>query len=85
MPRAGPGHNRELARRIDLLESKYDGQFKVVFDAIRELMSPAAQTPNEQEHERWHLTSASLFLAYSSSPANLTSLAGARRFRARPG
>jgi hypothetical protein len=34
------GHNRELARRLDDLESKYDRQFKVVFDAIRELMAP---------------------------------------------
>jgi hypothetical protein len=32
--------NDELARRLDELESKYDRQFKVVFDAIRELMSP---------------------------------------------
>ena len=31
------GHNRELAQRLDLLEAKYDKQFKVVFDAIREL------------------------------------------------
>ena len=34
------GHNRELARRLDALESKYDRQFKIVFDAIRELMAP---------------------------------------------
>ena len=34
------GHNRELAQRLDVLESKYDRQFKVVFDAIRELMTP---------------------------------------------
>lgn len=34
------GRNRELARRLDILESKYDRQFKVVFDAIRELMAP---------------------------------------------
>ena len=34
------GKNRELAQRLDSLESKYDRQFKVVFDAIRELMSP---------------------------------------------
>lgn len=27
----------ELARKLDLLERKYDHQFKVVFDAIREL------------------------------------------------
>ena len=32
--------NDELARRLDELESKYDRQFKVVFDAIRELMRP---------------------------------------------
>jgi hypothetical protein len=32
--------HKELARRLDELESKYDAQFKVVFDAIRELMSP---------------------------------------------
>jgi len=32
--------NSELSRRLDELESKYDHQFKVVFDAIRQLMSP---------------------------------------------
>lgn len=30
----------ELARKLAALEKKYDAQFKVVFDAIRELMSP---------------------------------------------
>ena len=30
----------ELARRLDALEKKYDSQFKVVFDAIRQLMAP---------------------------------------------
>jgi hypothetical protein len=30
----------ELHRRLDQLEKKYDKQFKVVFDAIRELMEP---------------------------------------------
>ena len=34
--------DRELSRRLDTLESKYDRQFKVVFDAIRELMEPPA-------------------------------------------
>ena len=29
-----------LARKLDALEKKYDAQFKVVFDAIRELMKP---------------------------------------------
>jgi hypothetical protein len=32
--------NAELARKLEALESKYDRQFKVVFDAIRRLMSP---------------------------------------------
>jgi hypothetical protein len=32
--------NKELSRRLDKLEKKYDAQFKVVFDAIRELMTP---------------------------------------------
>jgi len=36
--------NKELARKIDTLEKKYDEQFKVVFDAIRELMTPSAHT-----------------------------------------
>jgi hypothetical protein len=32
--------NKELAKRLDELEKKYDAQFKVVFDAIREMMTP---------------------------------------------
>ena len=31
----------DLARKLSALESKYDSQFKIVFDAIRGLMSPA--------------------------------------------
>jgi hypothetical protein len=34
--------NEELARKLAALEKKYDAQFKVVFDAIRELMTPPA-------------------------------------------
>lgn len=30
----------DLARKLDELEQKYDEQFRAVFDAIRELMSP---------------------------------------------
>ena len=30
--------HKDLARRLDDLENKYDAQFKVVFDAIRQLM-----------------------------------------------
>src|SRR3989449_10468513 len=32
--------NADLARKLAALEKKYDAQFKVVFDAIRELMIP---------------------------------------------
>jgi hypothetical protein len=32
--------DKDLARRLDDLEKKYDSQFKVVFDAIRQLMIP---------------------------------------------
>ena len=31
----------DLIRRLDELEQRYDAQFKVVFDALRQLMSPA--------------------------------------------
>jgi hypothetical protein len=34
--------NAELARKLAALENKYDAQFKVVFDAIRELTLPPA-------------------------------------------
>jgi len=32
--------NAQLAQKLEALERKYDAQFKVVFDAIRELMTP---------------------------------------------
>ena len=32
--------HKDLARKLDALERKYDAQFKVVFDAIRKLMEP---------------------------------------------
>ena len=41
--------NVELARRLDALERKFDSQFKVVFDTIRELMKPI--TPAEARRE----------------------------------
>jgi len=41
------GH-RDIAKRLDVLENKYDHQFKVVFDAIRELMRP----PEPARHRR---------------------------------
>ena len=32
--------HKELARKLEALEQKYDEQFKAVFDAIREIMRP---------------------------------------------
>ena len=32
----------DLARKLDELEQKYDGQFRVVFEALRQLMNPPA-------------------------------------------
>ena len=37
--------NADLARKLDVLEKKYDAQFKVVFDAIRQLMQPPPGKP----------------------------------------
>ena len=32
--------HKDLARKLDALERRYDAQFKAVFDAIRQLMAP---------------------------------------------
>ena len=37
--------NKDLAKRLDELEKKYDSQFKGVFDAIRQLMTPPPPKP----------------------------------------
>jgi len=39
--------NAELARKLAAMEKKYDAQFKVVFDAIRQLMSPPEKPKRE--------------------------------------
>ena len=39
--------NKELAKKLNKLEKKYDAQFRVVFDAIRQLM-----TPPEPKHKK---------------------------------
>jgi hypothetical protein len=39
--------NAELARRLDELESRYDKQFKVVFEAIRQLMAAPVRDRKE--------------------------------------
>lgn len=40
--------HRELVERVDELEARYDGQFKVVFDAIRRLMAPPDPGPKRK-------------------------------------
>ena len=40
--------NAELTGRLNRLEQNYDSQFKVVFDAIRQLMSEATPVPSKR-------------------------------------
>lgn len=40
--------NAELARKLEELEKKYDAQFKVVFEAIKQLMLPDDGPPKER-------------------------------------
>lgn len=35
-----PASHADLARKLSAMEKKYDDQFKIIFDAIRELMAP---------------------------------------------
>ena len=37
--------HKDLSRRLDALERKYDKQFAVVFSAIRKLMEPPEDPP----------------------------------------
>ncbi len=43
--------HRDLARKMEELEMRYDGQFKVVFDAIRGLMEETPVDPPAEEPE----------------------------------
>lgn len=42
----------ELARKLDELERRYDDQFAQVFEAIRELMAPAEDSPDDRVQVR---------------------------------
>ena len=46
--RAALGAHTTLARKLKELEQKYDGQFSVVFEAIRQLMEPSAPPARPQ-------------------------------------
>lgn len=37
--------HKDLARKIIDLEAKYDGKFKLIFEALRQLMEPAPEKP----------------------------------------
>jgi hypothetical protein len=57
--------NKELAKRLDELEKKYDAQFKIVFDAIRQLME--SPTPEPEPPEKGiDLLVEELYLPYES-------------------
>ena len=45
--------NSKLARKLDALERKYDKQFKVVFDAIRGLMTTPATSKRPIGFRKW--------------------------------
>jgi len=66
--------NSELARKFEELERKYDRQFRVVFDAIRQLMRPtrtAAQTDRLHKGEQIMSrpgSAASFRFAYETPP-----------------
>jgi hypothetical protein len=40
--------HRDLARKIAAMESKYDAQFKVVFEAIKKLLAPSPAPPKRR-------------------------------------
>lgn len=40
--------HKELAQKLEALERKYDKQFKIVFDAIRKLMTPQSKTSSQE-------------------------------------
>ena len=40
-------NHKELAEKLDVMERKYDGQFRVVFTAIKKLMQPRKPKPNK--------------------------------------
>lgn len=44
--------NKELVLKLESLETKYDSHFKVVFDAIRQLMAPPLLTEDNNKAEK---------------------------------
>lgn len=46
--------NKQLAQKLDALEKKYDTQFKVVFDAIKALMTPVETSKRPIGFRSWN-------------------------------
>lgn len=46
--------NRELARRIDSLEARYEEQFRIVFDAIRRLLTDDEELKRNRRRAGFH-------------------------------
>ena len=63
------GSNKGLARRLNELEKKYDSQFRIVFEAIRELM--AEPEPKVKQETGWSLM---IFCARATRGRGLPSL-----------
>jgi hypothetical protein len=61
--------NANLERRLNELEKKYDAQFKVVFDAIRQLMAP----PQILFRVQWTIKMGSQFLYQLTVPLFMAS------------
>ena len=47
--------NLELARKIDSMEDKYDEQFLIVFDAIKQLLDDSAVNHQKKKQMGFHL------------------------------
>jgi hypothetical protein len=46
--------HKDLARKLDALEKKYDENFRVVFEAIRQLMTPPADPAGKKRRIGFH-------------------------------
>ena len=45
--------HEDLRRKLETMEKKYDAQFKIVFDAIKSLMSPPTKEQNLSKISWW--------------------------------
>ena len=61
--------HKDLERKIAALEKKYDAQFKVVFEAIHQLMSPP-ETPRKKIYPVKSTPQAPIGISYMGSASN---------------